>query len=98
MPKKNFMALGTIFGCQITILWGAVDQKSQKLPISGLFSLYNLKKSWTMALKFGMHIKYTLNELYGKIFLCVIIFRYQNLGKNVFFLGSVNEKCFRYPP
>ena len=68
MPKKNFMALGAIFGCQITILWGAVDQKSQKLPISGLFSLYNLKKSWTMALKFGMRIKYTLNELYGKIF------------------------------
>ena len=44
IPPKNFMALGIIFGCQITLLWGAVDRKLSKLPISGLFSLYNLKK------------------------------------------------------
>ena len=51
-----------------------------------------------MALKFGMDIKYNLKELHGKFFLCVIIFRYLNLEKNVFFLGSVNVKCCRYPP
>ena len=51
-----------------------------------------------MALKFGIRIKYTLNELYGNFFLCVIIFRYLNLEKNAFFLGSVNVKCCRYPP
>ena len=52
MPKKNFMTLGAFFGCQITVLWRPLDQKSRKLPIFGLFSICNLKKK----LKYGPEI------------------------------------------
>ena len=56
MPQKNFMTLGAFFGCQITVLWRPSDQKLRKLPILGLFSTCNLKKSWNMVLKFFMHM------------------------------------------
>ena len=68
MPKKNLVTLRAFFGCQITIYWRPLDQKSKNLPIFGLFSTCNLGKSRNIAQKLFMHLLWTLTKTPEKIF------------------------------
>ena len=98
MPKKNFMTLTAIFGCQITIFCRALDRKSRNLPILGLFSTFNQKKSWNMALKYFMHLLWTLKNTKEKNFWWKKFCRYLNFQKkNNFYAGSW-RKMLSLPP
>ena len=97
MPKKNFMTLTAIFGCQIAIFCRAFDRKSRNWPILGLFSTFNLSKSWNMALKYFMHLLWTLKKTKEKNFWCKKFSRYLNFKKKKFYDCSW-RKMLSFPP